>query len=205
MSDEPIVIWGPGSEWFWIMLQTVVVTVTLIGIYFQFRLQRAANAFDQLNRMGEQWDSEPMLRARLGAARAIAAGREVPESSLTLIGNYWENVATLVRQGHVNEHVVAETFGNNTTIWWSALKSSIGAFREGRLDPTIFENFEWLAHRFIEGEAKSGPGMLDRATLARVMEAAIPALEDRIRIAEESRMAPAPRAPAARPRSADRR
>jgi hypothetical protein len=198
MSEEPIVVWGPGSEWFWIMLQTVVVTVTLVGIYFQFRLQRAANAFDQLNRMAEQWDSEPMLRARLGAARAIAAGREAPESSLSLIGNYWENVATLVRQGHVNEHVVAETFGNNTTIWWSALQGSIGAFRDGRLDPTIFESFEWLAHRFIAGEAKSGPGMRDPATLARVMDAAIPALEDRIRIAEESRMAPERRAPRSR-------
>ena len=129
MNDEPIVIWGPGSEWFWIMLQTVVVAITLVGIYFQFRLQRAANAFDQLNRMGEQWDSEPMLRARLGAARALAAGRDVPESSLSLIGNYWESIATLVRQGHGNEHVVAESFGNNTTIWWSAFKDSIGVFR----------------------------------------------------------------------------
>jgi hypothetical protein len=198
MSEEPIVVWGPGSEWFWIMLQTVVVTVTLVGIYFQFRLQRAANAFEQLNRMGEQWESEQTLRARLDAARAIAGGGEAPEASLNLIGNYWENIATLVRQGHVNERVVAETYGNNTTLWWSALEGPIRALRDGRLDATIFENFEWLAHRFIEDEANSGPGRYDRATLTRVMEAATPLLEARVRIAEESRMAPERRAPRSR-------
>lgn len=196
--SERFVFWGPGSEWFWVMLQTVIVAVTLVGIYYQFRLQRAANAFEQLNRMGEQWESEQTLRARLDAARAIAAGREVPDASLNLIGNYWENIATLVRQGHVNERVVAETYGSSTTLWWSALEGSIGALRDGRLDATIFENFEWLARRFIEDEAKSGPGRFDRATLTRIIGALIPSLEERVRIAEESRMVPERRAPRSR-------
>ena len=198
MSTEPIVFVGPGSEWFWAMAQFVVVAVTLLGIYYQFRLQRAANAFEQLNRLGEQWDSEPMLRARLAALRAIAAGREGSEASLSLIGNYWESVATLVRQGHVNERVVAETYGNNTAVWWSAFQGGIRQMREQRLDPTIFENFEWLAGRFTEDGLKSGAAAYDQATRARVFEAAIPALAERIRMAEESRLPPERRAP--RPR-----
>jgi len=65
VSSEPIVFFGPGSEWFWSMAQFVVVAVTLIGIYYQFRLQRAANAFEQLKRIGEQWESEQMLVQRV--------------------------------------------------------------------------------------------------------------------------------------------
>ncbi|HET8785070.1 MAG TPA: hypothetical protein VFM38_05500, partial [Candidatus Limnocylindrales bacterium] len=85
MSSEPIVFLGPGSEWFWSMAQFVVVAVTLVGIYYQFRLQRSANAFDQLNRISEESYSEPMLRAKLQVARAIVAGEEVPEGALTMI------------------------------------------------------------------------------------------------------------------------
>ena len=30
---------GPGSEWFWTMLQVLVVAVSLLGLYRQLRLQ----------------------------------------------------------------------------------------------------------------------------------------------------------------------
>ena len=199
MSEEPIVIWGPGSEWFWIMLQTVVVAITLLGIYYQFRLQRAANAFDQLNRIGDQWDAEPMLRARLDVLRAVAAGRDAPEAAVNLIGNFWETVAGLVRQGHVNARSVYETYGGTAGMWWSAVAGTTRTLRETRMDPTIFENFEWLAKRFSAEGAKAGaPLEYDRDALRAIFESAIPGMEDRVRVVEESRMVPVRRAP--RPR-----
>jgi hypothetical protein len=203
VSTEPIVFWGPGSEWFWIMLQTVVVAITLVGIYYQFRLQRAANAFDQLSRLGDQWDAEPMLRARLDVLRAVAAGGEAPEGALNLIGNYWETVASLVREGHVNARSVSETYGGAAAMWWSALAGATRSLRTGRQDPTIFSNFEWLAKRFSADGVKAGaPQEYDRETLRAIFEAAIPGMEDRIRQAEESRMVPQRRPPRAR-RSAE--
>jgi uncharacterized protein DUF4760 len=199
MSSEPIVFWGPGSEWFWIMAQFVVVAITLLGIYYQFRLQRAANAFEHLNRISAQWDSEPMLRARLQVARAIVAGDEAPEGGLSLIGNYWEAVATLVREGHVNERVVADSFGGAGAMWWTAIAGTTRNLRKDRDDPTIFGNFEWLAARFSADGAKAGAAAAyDRAALARIYAAAIPGLLDRIQIAEQSRMIPERRAPRAR-------
>jgi hypothetical protein len=194
VSTEPIVFIGPGSEWFWSMAQFVVVAVTLLGIYYQFRLQRAATAFEQLNRIAEQWGSEPMLRARLDGLRAVAGGRAIPGGAVALIGNYWEGVATLVRQGHVNARAVAESLGSETVIWWSALADTARTAREQRLDPTVFENFEWLATRLGEDAANDGAAVYDRETMARIFEASIPAMVDRIRVAEESRMTPERRA-----------
>jgi hypothetical protein len=181
------------------MAQFVVVAITLIGIYYQFRLQRAANAFEQLNRIGAQWDSEPMLRARLVVIRAVVAEDELPEGAVSLTGNYWEGVASLVREGHVNERVVAQTYGSAAAMWWTAIASTARNLREQRLDPTILENFEWLAGRFSADGAKAGaPIEYDRATVVRIFEAAIPGVVDRIRMAEESRMPPD--RPASRPR-----
>ena len=199
MSSEPIVLWGPGSEWFWTMLQTVVVAITLVGIYYQFRLQRAANAFDQLNRLGEQWNAEPMLRARLEVLRAVAAGRDAPERALSVIGNYWETVASLVREGHVNARSVSETYGGAAAMWWSAVAGTTRALRVDRQDPTIFSNFEWLAKRSSADGVKGGaPREYDPDAVRAIFKSAIPGMEDRIRQAEQSRMAPVRRATGAR-------
>jgi hypothetical protein len=137
-----------------------------------------------------------MLRARLVVAEAVMASDEVPEGALNLISNYWEGVASLVREGHVNERVVAETQGGAVAMWWTAIAGTARNLREQRLDPTLLENFEWLAGRFSADGAKAGaPIEYDRATLVRIFESAIPGLLDRIRMAEESRMPPERPAP----------
>jgi len=199
VSTEPIVFWGPGSEWFWIMLQFVVVAVTLLGIYFQLRLQRAANAFEQLNRIGEQWESEQMFRARLEVARALVAGRETPQGAMSLILDHWDNVGSLVRERHVDQRLVSQTYGGAATLWWRALSDATGRIRQERMDPTLLANFEWLAKRIIADDAKSGAAAVyDKAAVLRIFEAGISSLEDRIRMAEESRMLPERRAPRSR-------
>lgn len=88
VSGERIVLIGPGSEWFWAMAQFAVVAVTLLGIYFQFRLQRAANAFDQISRIHADWSSEQFTRIRLSGARAVKAGNPVPLAAASAIGNF---------------------------------------------------------------------------------------------------------------------
>jgi hypothetical protein len=191
MSTESIVFVGPGSEWFWIMAQFVVVAATLVGIYYQFRLQRAANAFEQLNRIANEWDAEQMLRCRLQVARAVVAGDMAPEGATGFIGNYWETVASLVRGGHINERAFAESFGSTASIWWTALAGTARTLREDRDDPTILANFEWLAESSSAYGAKAGATpTYHPADLQRIFQSAIPGLLDRIRMAEESRMVP---------------
>ena len=206
MNSEPIVFWGPGSEWFWIMLQFVVVAVTLVGIYFQFRLQRAANAFDQLNRISAEMESETMLRARLEVARAMAAGEPLPDGAVALIANYWDNVASLVRGGHIDRSVLYESGGASTPMWWAALADVAKDVRQTRDDPTIWKQFEWLAATFTAyAEAKNERFPSDHDTVVRVFRAGIPGLEDRIRMLEDSRMPPErPRRPERAERPATR-
>jgi hypothetical protein len=187
---------GPGSEWFWSMAQFVVVTITLIGIYFQFRLQRAATTFEQLNRLQEQWAAEPLTRAKLQAVRAIHAGDLVPDAPTGLIGNFCEGVASLVRHGHANARVVYETMGPSIITYWVLHEDTVQHLRERDTDPTLFAHFEWLAHTFLALAAQDGveAGAYDRAALIRTLPEGIEALKERIRIAEDSRAVPSPAA-----------
>jgi hypothetical protein len=191
VSSEPFVFIGPGSEWFWSMAQFAVVAVTLVGIYYQFRLQRAANSFEQLNRIAAEWGSEPLLRARLRVARAVQAGQPAPAGAVSLIGNYWETVASLVRGGHVDARVVYESLGGGPPLWWAAVADTARVFRTRHNDLTIYENFEWLAGKFTALAAIDAVrSSHDREAIVRLMANAIPDLADRLEMAEESRMVP---------------
>jgi hypothetical protein len=48
VSSEPIVLIGPGSEWFWTAVSGLVLGVTFLAIWRQLRVQASANTFAQL-------------------------------------------------------------------------------------------------------------------------------------------------------------
>jgi hypothetical protein len=150
VSTEGLVLFGPGSEWFWSMLQFVVVAITLVGIYVQLRQARAANAFAQASAMEEQWQGERMVRRRLAIATALRD--QGPEADLSahsaFIGNFWEGVAALVRAGHVEIGVVRENLGGSCRLYWLLLEPGVRAART-TLGPDLFEHFEWLADEIV--------------------------------------------------------
>jgi hypothetical protein len=138
------------------MAQFVVVAVTLVGIYYQFRLQRSANAFDQLSRIEDQWNSEPHMRTRLSAARAIKAGNSAPMASMVAIGNFWEGVATLVRLGHVDPRFVYDALGNSARYWWALMEDETLRYREETESDDLMVHFEWLAAKFAHFADQDG-------------------------------------------------
>lgn len=188
VSEAPIVLIGPGSEWFWSMAQFVVVAVTLVGIYYQFRLQRSANAFDHLSRLQAEWSSETYARARLRAGHAILDAKPLPLAAIGPIGNFWEGVGALVRQRHVNARVVYDAIGNTARYWWGLMEEEVRRQRKLSETSDLMNNFEWLAARFAEFAKEEGT-VADFSYAASVadMEAQVAGWEDRVQMLEESR------------------
>lgn len=146
-------LFGPGSEWFWAFAQFVVVVVSLVGIYYQLRLARSANAFEQLSRLQEQWESERMLRHRLATYLALRDGgsrSNVPPNAAYFIADFWESLGALTRAGHVDPRLVKETYGLTCRSWWWILGPLIDAERVASGDPTVYAHFEWVADRMYQ-------------------------------------------------------
>ena len=147
-SGEPLVLVGPGSEWFWTALSSMLVAISLIAIYFQLRAQRSSKAFDQGLALNAEWESENLWRKRAAVWEAIrdgAALTDLPRDADSSITNYWERVGTLVRKGHVPAEVLA---GNDVTLWWFILGPSAMEARVEFALPAIAADFEWLAAHF---------------------------------------------------------
>ena len=116
---EGSAIFGPGSEWFWSMAQFVLVAATLIGIFYQLRLARSANAFEQMNRIVDEWESERMTRHSLEIYLALREGvdlEDIPEGAATSITNFLESVAALIRAGHIDRKLVYEFLGSQNPV-----------------------------------------------------------------------------------------
>jgi hypothetical protein len=206
VSTDPIVLVGPGSEWFWSMAQFVVVAVTLIGIYYQLRLQRAANAFEQLNRIETEWNSEYLMRVRITVGLALKSGERPSILGLGSIAQFWEGVASLVRGGHIDARVVYESLGNSMRYWWVLLGDEIHRIRALESEASdLFVHFEWLEGVFANFARRDGTRAgLDRETLIAELDRQIEAWQERVRMYEASRAVTIATEPK-RPRRADQR
>ena len=149
LNTEGLSLFGPGSEWFWSMLQFLVVAVTLLGIYSQLRVSQSANAFAQLDTLEHELRGERLTRRRLRCL--IALRDEGPAADLdeavgcgvaSVLG---EDRRSLARVGHLETSMLTESIGGDCEAWWAILEPSMLRDREADGDPTLWTHFEWLA------------------------------------------------------------
>jgi hypothetical protein len=194
--DVQIINWsgaliGPGSEWFWSMLQFVIVAATLIGLYRQLRLQSSATAFQQLREIVQEWGSERLLRCRVELLRALRDGTDpanLPKGVGVVLLDYWETVGLLVRDQHVSRRLVWEDFGNVCQTWWVILKPYINVVREQEGDAMIGEHFEWLAGVMANLDSKvASPPVYDHAFVFSTLDARLSTAADTLRLVRSLR------------------
>lgn len=189
INTDGMVLIGPGSEWFWTMISGIVVAVTLLGLYFQLRMQRGAAAIEQLDAVRREWTSERLARYQLEVLVALRASVDpalLPSGSSTGVANFWEKVAALAREGHLNMRLLSSMSGTCRT-WWAILAPMTGRLRSEGM-PGVYRDFEWLATELARRDGQAGEGQLyDEAMIAAMRERLIPIVEDAIRVEEELR------------------
>ena len=64
------------------------------------------------------------------------------------IGILYEGVSALLRRGILDEQLAFETFGAMSVKRFETLKKAIDAHRMSLGEPTLYENWEWMAKKF---------------------------------------------------------
>ncbi len=191
INTDGLALIGPGSEWFWTALTGVVLAVTFLAIYRQLSIARSANAFAQLDRIGNEWDSERMTRHKLEILLALRDGTDaanVPSGAAGYVRDFWDDVGLLVREGHVDRRLVYESFNTPCRSWWAALAPAIRRLRVDAHDPRLSQHHEWLVGVMAEMDSKAGMSpQLDDAFLASTFEERIARHRYELRVAEELR------------------
>lgn len=195
---------GPGSEWLWTAVSGIVLAVTFIAIYRQLRMQRDADAIEQMKALDREWlGSERMARMRVAALIAIRDGLDpaaFPPRVLDIV-DFWEAISHLVRSGHLSRDLVNEQRSQSIQMWWGWLTPVVRAERERRNAPWIGQDFEWLANRMAELDKEAGrTTRFDDAYVRRMLPSMLEYNVDSVRLFEELRGATAsPMSPASAP------
>jgi len=193
INFDNLVIFGPGSEWLWTMVSSVVLAVTFVAIYRQLRIQSRAAAVEQVQAAYRDWTSEGLTRAKQGILRAIEAG-DTPEAMLPTVAgvaNFWEAYGRLVRTRNIDGRLLRESFGHAVVLWWTLLADYVALVRERGENPGLLQDFEWLAKEFTwQDPDPSRPAVtpaLLQAWARRQVPDVIAANDERLRMFEEMR------------------
>jgi hypothetical protein len=147
-------IFGPGSEWFWAMAQFLVLLVTGLAIYRQLRAQGSANALQAQAALLARWDSKEMVRARLAALMAVAAGEARFPEIVGLVGNFFAEMAALRTHRHLRPTDSWEIWSGQVQFWWALVRRWLPEIRAR--NPGIYGEFEALAATMAELDDKQG-------------------------------------------------
>jgi len=169
INTDGLVLFGPGSEWLWFMLQFAALTVTGIAVYRQFRAQRAGNAFAQIQALEEMWSSERMRNIKLRLAEALNGGRD-PDTDILAgqVAGFCEQLDFLYRRGYLERGVLfsgPNALGVEVARWWSVLEDWVrrGQKEYGPDEGAGFERLAaqartWMAENNVP-PVQDGPGV----------------------------------------------
>ncbi len=125
----------------------------------------------------------------------------VPSGAASYVRDFWDDMALLVRAGHVDRRLVYESFTAPCRAWWATLAPIVRRLRIEAADPRLSEHHEWLAGVMAEMDRKAGVDIsFDEAYVASTLDERIERARDQIRVAEELRaVIVRPMSPAAPP------
>ena len=205
INTDGLVLFGPGSEWLWFMLQFLALATTFYAIYRQLRLQASQGAVEQVEGLNREYDSERMLRYRLAIAVAERDEIAYPLGAARVIVNFWDGLGALVRKGHLDANLYWDSTGNYCQTAWASLEPFVQQSRADTGVPLNGEHFEWLAAKMTSLDHRAGIDIvIDRAYVARLRDRSIAAMEEMLRVEEALRavVTTPPPVPAAAPLAA---
>ena len=149
LAGGDLALIGPDSEWFWSAIAGVLVAVSLFGLWRQLALQGSQKVREETESVENAWNSERMMRYRLTILLAIREGlppQQWPYGAVASVVNFWESVASLARDGHIDVKALAKGTGPEAMGQWTQLYPYIEFHRIDRKTKEIAEDFEWLAN-----------------------------------------------------------
>ncbi len=176
------------------LVTAAVIAATAIAAIVQLKHLRAANQITALLAVRNELDSvdfrraEVVVREELPAMLAdplycrfeIALVRHEVQSktderyqrvreSANLIGNTFENIGSMVKNGILDEHLIMDIYCWIVGSYWDNLASLTAMYRVATGQPAIYENFEYLAilsKRYLKAYPQTFPAGMERLEIA---------------------------------------
>ncbi len=155
-----IAFFGPGSEWFWQMLQCFVVVLTGLFVVRQIQLQGDSHIVNSFTQLNQRWNSQLMLTARRIACEHYRPDNKSIDQASGQVAMFFEEVGAYCRRGRLNRDLLWELFSFDIEHYWPILENNIVSMRKhfGN-DLTYYHHFERLHRDMLRISKKKGAGI----------------------------------------------
>jgi hypothetical protein len=154
---------GPNSEWFWVMIQSLVIGVTLVYATVQLRIQsrtnlvlaqqlklqsqaHVVNAFAVMN---DRWRSAILLQARICFCRDYAHDARRISPAIAQVAMFFEEMGTYCRKGVLDAEIVWELYSFEIEHYWVMSAPAVRSFRREKNDRSFYRYFEILYDQML--------------------------------------------------------
>lgn len=151
------IIFGSGSEWFWAMIQTFVVAVSLIFIYRQVKYQSEQISLEIFNEFRQRWNSQELLNARLYICEVATE----KSSSLEIASNegvvldFMNELGLFQEKGLLSKRDIWKVYGYYIEHYWQILNENVKQFRITDGHNYLYEDAENLYNMSIKISKKN--------------------------------------------------
>ena len=149
-------IFGTDSSWFWAMCQFIVITISLIFIYRQLRIQRQANALSSLKSLDDKWRSINMAKARYAVCKKCGHDDKKIRHNEENILDFFEEMGLFLKRKVFDKKAIWEFYSYYIEHYWPILQPKIVEIRAETQDKTWFSNFEYLYKKCVLVSNKKG-------------------------------------------------
>jgi hypothetical protein len=153
---ENLSIFGPGAEWFWLMCQFFAVSITLLFILRQIRLQNDSHLINSFACLESRWNSIMMQQARRMTCERYGPDITSIDQPTSHVGYFFEELGIYCKRGILDKDIVWEIYSFHIEHFWIMAKNRITCFRRDRRDETFYKNFEHLYHEMLAINRKKG-------------------------------------------------
>lgn len=158
LTASKLVFVGTGSEWFWAALQFVAITLTLIFIYRQLRIQSFSHVVSVLSRLDGQWNSKLMLVARVRTCQkwreAYLALPKNPQilkdanngldGNALAIADFFEDLAVYASKRFIPRDMIWHAYSWDLEYYWTLFRDGITEMHSTLNDVTPYSKLPKL-------------------------------------------------------------
>ena len=161
-------IWGQNSEWFWTMVQAIVVGLTLYFIYKQIKIQRASNMLATLNALTVRWESDSMRKARVEVCQQFLANNlNIDNDNTVRILLFFEELGLYYKKKVIDTDILWDMYDHRIQTCWDVLEPLISEYRAHLKDDTYYDKFEYMVNELQKYSEKQGLTVKPKTTIEK--------------------------------------
>jgi hypothetical protein len=118
----------------------------------------------------DRFDGSKLVKARKDLSRLFLDKATRDQQIDETVMDFFEDMGLFLRRSYLDAELLRSTFGFYAVRWWEACKGYIVKERGLQSDSTLFSDFESLAKRFSDRDAKEGLKEPTRSDVERFLE-----------------------------------